>query len=306
MGLANLVPGISGGTMLLASGVYPAFVNAIAELTTLRFRLRSIAILGVIAGTAMLAILLLAGATRALVLEQRWVMYSLFIGMTLGGLPIVWRLARPVNAAALVWAGIGLAGMAAMTWVAPGGGAGERSFPLLFLAGAAGAAAMILPGVSGGYLLLVLGQYVIILGAVDGVKLGLVEPLLGGGAPQWPMLQEALAVLIPVGLGVATGVVAISNLVRWTLERFPKPTLGLLLGLLLGAVIGLWPFQEAVGPEAWPPEAFERYDPEEVDEWPLERFAPSAGQMAASLLLIAGGFLLTTAVGRLGGGDPEA
>ena len=175
MGLANLVPGISGGTMLLASGVYPAFVNAIAELTTLRFRPRSIAMLAVIAGTAMLAILLLAGPTRALVIEQRWVMYSLFIGMTLGGLPIVWRLARPLEAASLVGAVVGIAGMAAMAWVAPGTGTGERSFALLFLAGAAGAAAMILPGLSGGYLLLVLGQYVVILGAVDGIKSSLVS-----------------------------------------------------------------------------------------------------------------------------------
>ena len=61
MGLANLVPGISGGTMLLASGVYTAFIAAIAEVTTLRFRTRSLVLLGTIVATAALAILLNQG-----------------------------------------------------------------------------------------------------------------------------------------------------------------------------------------------------------------------------------------------------
>ena len=97
MGLANLVPGISGGTMLLAAGVYPGFISAIAEITTLRFRPRSIATLGAVVASAALAILLLAGTVKALVEDHRWVMYSLFIGLTLGGLPLVWRLARPAT-----------------------------------------------------------------------------------------------------------------------------------------------------------------------------------------------------------------
>ena len=97
MGLANLVPGISGGTMLLAAGVYPAFISSIAEVTTLKLRPRPLILLATVAGAAALAILLLAGLMRSLVIEQRWVMYSLFVGLTLGGLPLVWRLARPAT-----------------------------------------------------------------------------------------------------------------------------------------------------------------------------------------------------------------
>ena len=97
MGLANLVPGISGGTMLLAAGVYPAFIGAIADLSTLRIRMRPIFVVGVIAGSAALAILLLAGWMKDLVIHQRWIMYSLFFGLTLGGVPLVWRLARPAS-----------------------------------------------------------------------------------------------------------------------------------------------------------------------------------------------------------------
>ena len=97
MGLANLVPGISGGTMLLAAGVYPLFIESIAQVTRLRFRLHALVALGTIGGSAAVAILLLAGVMKSLVVEQRWIMYSLFIGLTLGGVPLVWRLAKPAS-----------------------------------------------------------------------------------------------------------------------------------------------------------------------------------------------------------------
>ena len=125
MGLANLVPGISGGTMLLASGVYPAFIAAIAEITTFRFRLRSVVLLAVVAAAAAAAILSLAGPTRTLVIEQRWVMYSLFIGLTLGGVPLVWRLARPISPGLVAGALAGFAVMTAMALSPAGGSAGE-------------------------------------------------------------------------------------------------------------------------------------------------------------------------------------
>ena len=66
MGLANLVPGISGGTMLLAAGVYPTFIASIAKVTTLKIEVRSLLTLGTIAVCALLAILLLAGTMLAL------------------------------------------------------------------------------------------------------------------------------------------------------------------------------------------------------------------------------------------------
>ena len=98
MGLANLVPGISGGTMLLASGIYPRFINAVAEVTTFKFKFRSLLVLALVSGSALLAILLLAGVVKDLVVGYRWAMYSLFIGLTLGGLPIVWKMVRPATA----------------------------------------------------------------------------------------------------------------------------------------------------------------------------------------------------------------
>ena len=305
MGLANLVPGISGGTMLLAAGVYPAFIGAIAEITTLRFRLRSIVLLGVVACGAVVAILSLAGPTRALVIEDRWVMYSLFIGLTLGGVPLVWRLARPLSTGLVAGTVVGFALMIAMAFSPAGGSSGEgHAYGRLLLAGTAGAGAMILPGVSGGYLLLLLGQYLPILGAIDKLKLVLVGASAGEGI-DISLLTESMHVVIPVGIGVLVGIVGVSNLLQWTLNRFPKPTLGLLLGLLLGAVVGLWPFQQGVAPEVG--EVFEgevltaeQVEEIEPEDWPLERFRPEASQLAGSLLLIVLGLAATLSIDRLG------
>lgn len=309
MGLANLVPGISGGTMLLAAGIYPAFIAAIAEATTFRFRFRSILLLAVVVASAALAILSLAGATRTLVVEQRWAMYSLFIGLTLGGVPLVWRLARPASAGVLAGAATGLLIMIAMAFSSVGGASEEgHQYTRLLLAGTAGAGAMILPGVSGGYLLLLLGQYLPILAAIDKLK----GVLVGAGAGEgvdFALLIEAMHVVIPVGIGVVIGVVGISNLLQWTLDRFPKPTLGLLLGLLLGAVVGLWPFQEGVAPEIGEtfkgtPVTAERLAEIDPEDWPLQTFRPTGGHVAGSLLLIGLGLAVTLAIDRLGR-DPD-
>jgi len=303
MGMANLVPGISGGTMLLAAGVYPLFIDGIAEATTFRFRLRTLVPLGAIVLAAALAIVLGAGPIKTLVVEQRWVMYSLFIGLTLGGVPVVWKLLKPGNAAAWIGCAAGIVLMALMATAEPGGG-GESAGPaygLLFLAGLAGASAMILPGVSGGYLLLILGQYIPILSAIDQARQG----VSAAGGPDFDAIFGAFHVFVPVGIGVVLGVVGVSNLVKILLERYKRATLGFLLGLLLGAVLGLWPFQQGVAPEpgdlvkggVMTPELIAELD---LDDYPLETFSPTGGQVAGSLALIAAGFGLTQAVARMG------
>jgi putative membrane protein len=305
MGLANLVPGISGGTMLLAAGVYPRFIKAVAEVTTLRFKTPSVVVLGAVVGSACAAILFLAGTVKGLVIDYRWIMYSLFIGLTLGGVPVVWRMiGRPTRA---MWVGVvvGFAGMALLAWRQQAGataaGGGSSNFLMLFLAGVAGASAMILPGVSGGYLLLVLGQYVPILSAIDTFKDAL------AGRDVGTLLQVGFTVMTPVGLGVLAGVVGVSNLLGFLLRRYEKATLGVLLGLLLGAVVGLWPFQGSRRPE--PGEMIKgrpvteatlaEIDPE---DYPTEYFRPTARHLAVSVVLILAGFGVTLSISRFGGG----
>ncbi len=304
MGLANLVPGISGGTMLLAAGVYPGFISAIAEVTTLRFRLRSLVLLATIVGAAALGILLLAGGVRSLVIEHRWIMYSLFIGLTLGGIPLIWRMARPATPS--LWAGSAVA-FALMCVMALGGGGaagGAESAVLMFFSGLAAASAMILPGVSGGYLLLLLGQYENILGTVDQLKRGLLGDAVAGTGFALPLVMDAMGMMIPLGLGIVAGVVGVSNLLKWLLTRSEKATLGALLGLLLGAVVGLWPYQQPTEP--MPGDVVKgrtvtaaNLSSIEPDDWPLRRFSPSGGEIAGALALIGTGLAATLGIGRL-------
>jgi putative membrane protein len=246
---------------------------------------------------------------KSLVVEERWIMYSLFIGLTLGGVPLVWRLARPATPA--LWLGAA-ASFALMVVMSLGGSAraGEdANLALLTLSGLAGASAMILPGVSGGYLLLLLGQYEPILGAIDTLKIG----LLGGDAGGFDLslVLQAMQVVLPVGIGVAIGVIGVSNLLRWLLDHYEKPTLGILLGLLLGSVVGLYPFQEPVAPDPGYAHRGKLLTAQEVaslDEryWPLERFTPGAGHAGGALALILAGLGGTLLVDRIGSDDDEA
>lgn len=307
MGLANLVPGISGGTMLVAAGIYPGFIRAISDVTRLRLRPRSLLILGAVVGAAGLAIVLLAGPVKDLVVHQRWAMYALFIGLTLGGAPAVARLATRKGTAFWLGALGGFAAMVALALAqragAEGGGA-SASFVMLFVAGVAGASAMILPGVSGGYLLLVLGQYVAILAAIDAGKEAARAGDLGA------LIDVGLAVYLPVGLGVLVGVAVVSNGLRFLLAKAERATLGVLLGLLLGAVVGLYPFQRGVAPEVGStfkgqvvtPESQGELDPA---DFPLEIFSPSVGQIVGAVGLIGLGVLATVAVSRVGGRNDD-
>lgn len=356
MGLANLVPGISGGTMLLAVGIYPRFIESVARATSFRFDRTTLVTLGSVGVAALGAIGLLAGTVKGLVIDYRWIMYSLFIGLTLGGVPVVSGLIReaaarrnraghvPASAdpieesvaipgSGAVWAGalFGFVLMALLAWVQMGGaGGGSNSgWLIFFLGGTAGAAAMILPGVSGGYLLLVLGAYVPILGGIDDFKTALSAADLGA------LVSVGAAVILPVGLGVLVGIAGVSHLLRWLLARYELVTLGTLLGLLVGAVIGLWPFQDVRLPQpgdlikgqavevlvdaralaeagvgdipGQPEGTMVRFadsgEAVEIEDLPTAVFSPSGGQIGLALLLIGLGFGTTTAIGRFGASE---
>jgi putative membrane protein len=302
MGLANLVPGISGGTMLLASGIYPKFIQAIADISTLKLKKESILILGMVAGCALVSIILFAGIVKSLVVDHRWAMYSLFIGLTLGGVPVVWQLAKPATSKLWAGAGVGFAVMAVIAWFQASGatGGGDNSgFVFMFIAGVAGASAMILPGISGGYLLLVLGVYVTILGGIDDMKVA----LKGGDIAA--AMDPILTVVLPVGLGVVVGVLVVSNVLKMLLEKYEKATLGTLLGFLVGAVIGLWPFQEGVKPNVGDiykgqPLTAEKLEALNPSKYPTEYFDPSTMQIGGAIGLIVVGFGLTALIARFG------
>lgn len=244
MGLANLVPGVSGGTMILAVGLYDRFISAVAELSSLRWSRAMFVFLALLAMGLGVALVGLAGPAVYLVTHHRWAMYSLFVGMTLGGGPELYRLAFPraEGDAPAVKRGaprlavlLGFAAMAYVAWALAGTRVSHTSL-VFFGMGAIAASSMILPGVSGSYLLLIFGVYDVVIGSLSVSALR--EDLKG-----------SLMIIGPVAIGAAVGIGALSNLLKLVLSRYSQVSHGALLGLLLGSVLGLWPFQEARYPE---------------------------------------------------------
>jgi len=232
MGLANLVPGVSGGTMILAMGLYDRFIEAVADVTRFQFTRQTIVFLGLLGIGVMAAILLLSGVAVGLVSDYRWIMYSLFIGMTLGGTPELIRHCRPVSAPAVIAFALAVAGMAALAFALTETRI-PASIPVLIGMGALGASSMILPGISGSYMLLIFGMYDTVWGSVTASALR-------------EDTAESLGVIIPVVAGAAIGMALLSNLLKHLLVRHAAPSHAALLGLLVGSILGLWPFREPV------------------------------------------------------------
>lgn len=235
MGLANLVPGVSGGTMILAMGLYDRFIGALANVTRLRLRMESILFLGLIAIGALGALVGLSGLAVDLVTDHRWVMYSLFIGMTLGGTPELWRACRPFRGGAIFAFFLAFALMAALAWGLQGAQIPESTATFVFM-GVLGASSMILPGISGSYMLLIFGMYDVVVGSLSSSALR-----------ESP--TDSAKILIPVAIGAALGMALLSNLLKHLLAKHSVVSHSTLLGLLLGSVLGLWPFQTPTNPE---------------------------------------------------------
>lgn len=118
-----------------------------------------------------------------------------------------------------------------------------------------------------------------------------------------------MQVVLPVGIGVAIGILVISNLIKVVLERHEQPTLGVLMGLLVGAVFGLWPFQEGVAPKVG--ELFkgrvltaERLAELSPDKFPTEFYSPGFTDLMMAVGLVGLGYMITTLVAHIGGAKP--
>jgi putative membrane protein len=235
MGIANIIPGVSGGTMILATGLYENFVEAVADITSLRWRLRSWRFVITLGCAAVVAI----GAS---VFPIRWgldhihhLMFGLFIGLTLGGVPLLWREMRPVRASGIAATVAGVALMAFIAFALTRTPLPETWLTFL-VAGFIASAAMVLPGISGSYLLLIFGLYSPLTTAIKEFIEALRSVDVGAA------VSIGLRVIFPIGIGVLLGIGGLTNVLRALLKRYHQATLGFLLGLLLGSVLGLYPF----------------------------------------------------------------
>ncbi len=235
MGSADVVPGVSGGTIAFICGIYERLLNGIKsfDLATLRLVLRGDlkGALGRIPLAFFIALgigLLAAILTMAKVLEHLLVnhpaeLWSFFFGLVLGSIVLLGRETwkwRPVDFALFIAFAIG-------TWVLVGLKATQTpaGLPFVFIAGAIAICAMILPGISGSYLLLIMGKYQEILAAVndrDFVTLGV------------------------FCAGIATGILSFVRIVSWLLKNYRHATLIALTGVMAGALRTLWPWKETL------------------------------------------------------------
>lgn len=236
MGLANLVPGVSGGTMVLALGLYEDFIGAVSDVTRLRFSRRAFIVLAMLFGISFLTIIGLSGVLQYLMENRLPEMLGLFIGMTLGGAPLLHREIAPLKPGAWAGAAAGFGIMAAIALLLRPGIV-DPNFALYFAGGIVGSSAMILPGISGSYMLLIMGLYVPIIAGISTFKDALKGFDIG------LLFEVGLEVVLPVGLGLVVGIVALSNVLKFLLARHHAVTIGFLLGLLVGSVLGLYPFK---------------------------------------------------------------
>ena len=240
MGTADLVPGFSGGTVALVGGIYArliANIRAAAHVVSvvLRLRLRAlpdalraldwtflIALLAGIVGAAFL----LASTLRGLLAAQPVVMSAVFLGLVLGAaLAARHQLREPATTRTF---GV-VALSAVVTALALGARPDTLGDPPLVLVGATAAiavCAMILPGVSGSFLLLLLGTY---------------EPIIAAVA------DRDLVVIAVAVVGAAAGLLSFSTLLNWLLRRAHDVVLAALIGLMIGSARVLWPWPSATG-----------------------------------------------------------
>ncbi|MBK8975327.1 MAG: DUF368 domain-containing protein [Planctomycetes bacterium] len=247
MGGADIVPGVSGGTVALILGIYERLVLSISRFdTTLvallrRGRLRAAAehvdlrflaflLLGIATG-----ITSLAAAMHHLLLHHHERTLAAFFGMIVASTWLVARLIDRVSLTAVV--GIG-AGFAFAWWLV---GLPFLADPpdhpaYLFACGAVAICAMILPGISGAFVLLILGKYFHVTGIVKGL-------------PHGEITGRDLLDVAAFALGAITGILSFSRLLRFLLARFHAPTMAVLAGFMLGSLRRIWPFQTDLSPD---------------------------------------------------------
>ena len=225
MGAADLVPGVSGGTMALILGIYRALLEAIKSVNLHHLRIllggrigqllrefpwRFLLALGL---GILSAVFLLANVLGELLENRPTFLYAFFAGMIIASILAITARVRwgATQAAALVLSTL----VAYVIVAAPQLQEADHSLPTIFLSGMLAICAMILPGISGSFILLILGQYEHVLGLVRSLDL-------------FPLAVFA------VGCGL--GLVLFSRLLSWLLRHYEQTTMALLAGFMLGSL----------------------------------------------------------------------
>lgn len=235
MGAADVVPGVSGGTIAFISGIYEELIHALStvNLSTLKF-LKSKGLkatwkyingnflvalfLGVI-----LSILTLSKLVAYLLEEQPILLWAFFFGLVVASIIFVLKKLERLNFAALI--GLIFGGIFAYQLTQISALSTSESVLYLFFSGAIAICAMILPGISGAFILVILGSYTNVIQALNN--------------------KEIDKILIFVS-GAIVGILSFSKLLKWLFNKHKNFTLAVLTGFMIGALTKIWPWKKVL------------------------------------------------------------
>jgi putative membrane protein len=284
MGAADVVPGVSGGTMAFILGIYEELIHAIKsfDLRSMRllltFKIRAFfesiswRFLLALGLGILMAIFTLARLLAWLLHNTPVLIWSFFLGLILASVMTVSRRVQSWQPLTWVMLIAGLIGIYLLVGLVPGTTPNDLWF--LFVSGAVAICAMILPGISGSFILVLMGKYQYILEAVN---------------------QRDFLVLFIVAAGACVGIAAFSRLLAWLLRRYHDLMVAFLTGLMLGSLRKIWPWKETL----------ESIMDSHGNIVPIvqDNILPGQlnGEVFAAFALMAAGFLVVLILDRLAG-----
>lgn len=238
MGAADVVPGVSGGTIAFITGIYEQFIEALSRMNLTAWRLwrregfaavwayvHGGFLLSLFAGI-LTAVLTVARAVHWLLAHYPVLVWAFFFGLVLA---CVWFLRREVprwNGVTLAAAAFGALLAAVITFLPAASGA-DHGLLYIFCAAALAICAMMLPGISGAFVLVLLGAYPAVLNALR----------------TWDM-----AVLLVCAAGAVVGLLSFARVLQWLFAHFRTMTIAGLTGFVAGSLLKIWPWQSAGKP----------------------------------------------------------
>jgi putative membrane protein len=235
MGIAHLIPGVSGGTIALMFGIYEELIGAIKSFDArfvrrvcrLDWRAAFADVAWVFVGVVMLgmlaAVFSLAKVIKWTLIHQPVLLSAFFFGLILATVPIVGRNIRKWSIGLGVAVVLSALAMFLLVGLMPI--QTPEALWFLFLSGALSICAMILPGISGAFILVLLGKYRYVIEALS---------------------DQAFVPLAAVGLGCLVGILSFVRLLSWLLRRYHDLTVAVLTGLVLGSLRKIWPWKETL------------------------------------------------------------
>jgi len=233
VGLANIIPGVSGGTIALITGIFERLINSIkafgiSSLTLLfKGKFKEFAnktdlyfLVSLFAGV-ILAIVLLAKIFDYLFSQHPVYIWSFFFGLILASVYFVGNTVERWQVNVIISFIIGTALAIAFTFLTPA--SQNNNFLYLVLCGIVAVCSMILPGLSGSFVLILMGNYQLV--AIEAIN------------------NRDVSILLPVLIGAVVGLVAFSHILSWVFKRFKDQTIAVLTGFILGSLGIIWPWK---------------------------------------------------------------